>query len=370
MGLTLQRLEFVDFRNYSHLELGGLGRLTVFVGPNATGKTNIIEGIQLLTAQTSFRNPTAAQMVRHGAPFARLDSWASDGARDLRFTLQVVDGKKKRLLNGKPKRAADLRGIVPSVAFTPDDLELARSASAPRRDALDILGSQLSASHHRIRSDYEKALKGKNRLLRDEAPDDLVASMDEVMVMVGAQLTCYRAALFNRLAKAMAGYYAQISNGREELEASYTPSWIEHDPERIVMETPSRDEARDRLESALAARRAEERARHRSVVGPHADHLDFFIDGRNAAFYGSQGQRRSLVLAFKLAETALIEEMLDQKPVLLLDDVMGELDADRRRALLAFALEDLQTFITTTGLSYFGGDLLSRADVVELPIKA
>ena len=161
MGLTLQRLEFVDFRNYSHLELGGLGRLTVFVGPNATGKTNIIEGIQLLTAQTSFRNPTAAQMVRHGAPFARLDSWASDGARDLQFTLQVVDGKKKRLLNGKPKRAADLRGIVPSVAFTPDDLELARSASAPRRDALDILGSQLSASHHRIRSDYEKALKGK-----------------------------------------------------------------------------------------------------------------------------------------------------------------------------------------------------------------
>ena len=370
MGLTLQRLEFVDFRNYSHLKLGGLGRLTVFVGPNATGKTNIIEGIQLLTAQTSFRNPTAAQMVRHGAPFARLDSWASDGARDLQFTLQVVDGKKKRLLNGKPKRAADLRGIVPSVAFAPDDLELARSASAPRRDALDILGSQLSASHHRIRSDYEKALKGKNRLLRDEAPDDLVASMDEVMVMVGAQLTCYRAALFNRLAKAMVGYYAQISNGREELEASYTPSWIEHDPERIVMETPSRYEARDRLESALVARRAEERARHRSVVGPHADHLDFFIDGRNAAFYGSQGQRRSLVLAFKLAETALIEEMLDQKPVLLLDDVMGELDADRRRALLAFALEDLQTFITTTGLSYFGGDLLSRADVVELPIKA
>ena len=141
--------------------------------------------------------------------------------------------------------------------------------------------------------------------------------------MVGAQLTCYRAALFNRLAKAMAGYYAQISNGREELEASYTPSWIEHDPERIVMETPSRDEARDRLEFALVARRAEERARHRSVVGPHADHLDFFIDGRNVAFYGSQGQRRSLVLAFKLAETALIGEMLDQKPVLLLDDVMG-----------------------------------------------
>ena len=370
MGLMLRRLEFVDFRNYSHLELTDLGKLTVFVGPNAIGKTNIIEGIQLLTAQASFRNPSAAQMVRHGAPFARLDSWASDGSRDLQFTLQVVDGKKKRLLNSKAKRAADLRGIVPSVAFTPDDLELARSASAPRRDALDVLGAQLSANHHRIRSDYEKALKGKNRLLRDEAPDDLIASMDEVMVMVGAQLTCYRAALFSRLAKAMGACYAQIANGKERLEASYTPSWMEPDPDAIVMQTPSRDEARSRIESALAARRDEERARRRSVVGPHADHLDFFIDGRNAAVYGSQGQRRSLVLAFKLAETALIEDMLDQKPVLLLDDVMGELDSDRRRALLAFALADLQTFITTTGLSYFSDDLLSRADVVELPMKS
>ena len=370
MGLALKRLEFVDFRNYPRLELDGLGRLTVFVGPNAVGKTNIIEGIQLLTAQTSFRNSTAAQMIRQGAPFARLDCWARDGSRDLEFTLQIADGKKKRLLNGKPKRAADLRGIVPSVAFTPDDLELSRSASAPRRDALDALGAQLSANHHRIRSDYERALRGKNRLLRDEAPDDLLASMDAGMVMVGAQLTCIRAALFARLAKAMSGYYGQISSGKERLEASYTPSWMEHDPERVVMEAPSRDEAPARLEESLVARRGEERARHRSVVGPHADHLDFFIDGRNAAVFGSQGQRRSLVLAFKLAETALIEDMLDQKPVLRLDDVMRELDADRRRARLAFALEDLQTFITTTGLSYFGGDLLARADVIELPLRA
>ena len=100
-------------------------------------------------------------------------------------------------------------------------------------------------------------------------------------------------------------------DGKERLEASYTPSWMEHDPDAIVMQTPSRDEARSRIESALAARRDEERARRRSVVGPHADHLDFFIDGRNAAVYGSQGQRRSLVLAFKLAETALSEDMLD-----------------------------------------------------------
>lgn len=370
MGLMIQRLKFVDFRNYPHLDLQDLGRLTVFVGPNATGKTNIIEGIQLLTAQTSFRKPSVIQLIRKGADFARIDAWVSDGSRDLQLTMQLQEGKRKRLLNGKPKRSADLRAVIPSVAFTPDDLDLARSASAPRRDALDALGSQLSANHHRLCLDYDKAMRGKNRLLKEEAPQALIESCDEVMVMVGAQLTCYRAALFSRLAKEMGEYYREISGGKERLEASYTPSWIEHDPSVVHNEAPSKDEARQALKRALSARRAEELARHRSVVGPHADHLDFFIDGSNAAFFGSQGQRRSLVLAFKLAETRLIEEMLDQKPVLLLDDVMGELDEDRRRALLSFASRDLQTFITATGLRYFDEKLMSQAQVYTLPFIA
>ena len=189
-------------------------------------------------------------------------------------------------------------------------------------------------------------------------------------MLIGAQLTCYRAALFSRLTKAMGDYYREISGGHEEFQASYTPSWVDHDPETVFTATPTRDEARAALQDSLAMRRSEERSRHRSVVGPHADHLDFFIDGRNAAHYGSQGQRRSLVLAFKLAETALIEDMLGQKPVLLLDDVMGELDATRRAALLSFALDGLQTFITATGLHYFDESLVAKADVMELPLNA
>ena len=106
MGLALTKLEFSDFRNYRHLRLDGLGPLTVFVGPNAAGKTNIVEGIQLLTAQSSFRNPTVSQMVREGAPCARLDAWAQDGSRDLQLTVQMEAGRTRRLLNGKAKRAA------------------------------------------------------------------------------------------------------------------------------------------------------------------------------------------------------------------------------------------------------------------------
>jgi len=101
-------------------------------------------------------------------------------------------------------------------------------------------------------------------------------------------------------------------------------------------------------------------------VGPHADRIEFFIDGKNAALFGSQGQQRSVVLAFKLAEATLIQDILRQKPVLLLDDVMSELDAARRRALVAFISGDIQTFITTTNLAYFDDDLLGGARIVEL----
>ena len=369
MGLVVRRLSFRNFRNYGSLDLDDLGPLTIFVGPNATGKTNIVEGIQLLTAQTSFRNPTAAQLVKEGEPFARLDAWFGDGSRQLQSTLQIEDGRKKRLLNGKAKRAADMRGIMPSVAFTPDDLDLARSASTPRRSALDALGSQLSANHHRICSDYEKALRSKNRALKDEAPQPLIDSLDEVMILVGAQLSCYRCALFTRLGEEMSAYYRDISGGRETLQFGYTPSWVQHDPSKPAHRAFTRDEARQAMADALAAKGTEERARRRALVGPHADHLDFFIDGRNAAAFGSQGQKRALVLSFKLAETSLIEAMLGQKPVLLLDDVMGELDAARRRALVEFVSQGIQTFITATDLSYFSESLIGEASVLELPFK-
>ena len=164
----------------------------------------------------------------------------------------------------------------------------------------------------------------------------------------------------------MASYYAEITDAHERLDAGFVPSWEEHDPLSFATRTFGRDEAREALADALARRGGEERVRKRALVGPHADRIEFFIDGKNAALFGSQGQQRSVVLAFKLAEATLIQDILRQKPVLLLDDVMSELDAARRRALVAFISGDIQTFITTTNLAYFDDDLLGGARIVEL----
>lgn len=369
MSLELVKLSFTNFRNYPSLQLDQLGKMVVFVGENAIGKTNILEGISLLSTQTSFRSAQAAQLVLKGADFARVDGWVEDVSRNLQITLELKEGRQRRFLNGKPKKIGEMRGVVPSVAFTPDDLELSRGASGPRRNALDKLGAQLSANHHTICSDYRKTVQSKNKLLKDAVASDLLDSYNEVLVMVGAQLTCYRAALFMRLGEYMATYYRSISRGRECLEVSYTPSWVDYDADVIVRETPQRDEARANLHEALRRNREEELRRHSSLVGPHADHLDFFIDGNNAAFFASQGQKRSIVLAFKLSETALVKELLGQNPLLLLDDVVGELDEERTKALFGYIAGDLQTFITTTSLHYFSDEMLSQALVFKLPFN-
>ncbi len=369
MGLAITHISFADFRNYERFELDGIGPLTVFVGPNAIGKTNIVEGVQLLTAQTSFRHPTGLQLVREGARVANLRMRAEDESRQLDFMSVVAEGKRTFSLNGKAKRAADLKGLLPSVAFTPDDLALAKGAMTIRRNALDEVGSQLSRNHYLIRRDFDKVLRQKNALLKDESDRLLLESVNELMVTCGAQLVCYRAALFAKLARYMSSYYADIAGRGERLQARYAPSWLAEGEYLEEGETIGRDDARAAMSEALCSNLDRECARKRSLIGPHADRIEFFIDGRLAGVFGSQGQQRSLVLAFKLAEVSLLRDILGQNPVLLLDDVMSELDETRRRALVRFVSGDIQTFVTTANLAYFDDDLLSSARIVELPMR-
>lgn len=368
VDLSITHISFANFRSYEAFDLDDIGSLTVLVGPNAVGKTNVVEGIQLLTSQSSFRHPTTDALVRDGASFARLEADVTDGNRLLSLALRIEEGKRRFFLNDKPKHAADLKGLIPSVTFTPDDLELAKGSMSLRRSSIDALGSQLSSNHYLIRRDYEKVLRHKNRLLKEDATPVLVESIDEMVVTCGAQLAAYRSALFDKLSRSMSTYYREITEGREQLSACYIPSWEPHDPSVMTSYLFGRDEARERLARALAERRRDEQERRRALVGPHADRIEFFINGKNVSSFGSQGQQRSVVLAFKLAEAALIQDMLHQKPVLLLDDVMSELDETRRRALVTFIAGDIQTFITTANLAYFDADLLSAARIVTLPL--
>lgn len=367
--LRVESISLHDFRNFREFSMRGIGPLTILVGPNAVGKTSVIEAIQMMTALRSFRTNQHSQMIRWGSPTACVDAGLSGAGRILEMSLSLRDGKRGYALNGKAKRVQDLKGQLPAVSFSPDDLNLVKGPDSNRREAVDALGTQLSKNFYAVKSDYAKLIRQRNRALKDGASDAYIESIDDVLVLVAAQLVSYRLHIIGRMQPAFGDYYRDISGGAESLGVRYLPSWLwDADGGDVLSGSFEFDkhECAQVLQRSLASRRGEERARGKTVIGPHADKLSFMLDGRDALHFSSQGQQRSIVLAFKLAEAAVIDRTLDQRPVLLLDDVLSELDEARRRYFMGFISNDLQTFITTTNAECLDREVREEARIVNL----
>jgi DNA replication and repair protein RecF len=357
-------LSLADFRNYGRLDLEPHPALTVLVGANAVGKTNVIEALQLVTAGISFRRPKWEELVRWGSTRALVTMSAHEADRSVDVALEAgPDGTHSFALNGQVKRRTrDAIGAVPSVTFTPDDLSLVKGPSERRRSAIDDLGEQMSPTYGSLRRDYGRAVRQRNALLREETAGAQLTVWDEQVARLGAQLVTHRLRLLGRLMERAASHYSRLAGG-ESLAWKYE--------DRCGLAGLSGDEAtKDRVEecitSELARRQTEERRRAVTLVGPHRDDVVFEIGGRAARSFASQGQQRSAALAWKLAEVDVIEDVMRRRPVLLLDDVMSELDAARRTALSGAVSGRTQTFITTTNLGYFDTAEIADATIVEL----
>jgi DNA replication and repair protein RecF len=364
VSLRVTSLDLTDFRSYERFTLQLDDRVTVLTGPNGAGKTNAVEALQMLTAGVSFRNPQWGELVRWGASKASAVMEASGDGRRLNVSLEITaEGRRSYRVNGTSRRKmSEVTGILPSVLFTPDDLRVVKDSADRRRETLDRLGDQLSPAYASIRAEYDKTLRQRNALLKEEVvPEATMDAWTERLVELGASLALHRMRLFERMAPAAAGIYAVLSGG-EELSISYHSS--------IAGELATSSEEKQELITLfgmkLAEKRSEERARRNTVVGPHRDDVVFSIEGRDARAFGSQGQQRSVSLSWKLAEVHAVEEVTGSEPLLLLDDVMSELDQARRHALASFVGERAQTVITTANLGYFSDELIRDAKVVEI----
>jgi DNA replication and repair protein RecF len=364
VSLRITSVELKDFRSYERLELSPDSRITVLAGPNAAGKTNIIEAVQLLTTGVSFRNPLWADLVKWGAPAARATMIAEGDGRKLEVSLDITEaGRRTFRVNGTVRRRkAEVTGILPSVMFTPDDLRMVKESPDRRRDALDALGRQLSAAYGSILAEYDRALRQRNALLKYEAHDpEAMTAWTQRLVEIGSSLSRHRLRLFERLAPYVSGLYGTLSGG-EQLSVSYHSSVAGE-----VSEIPETgDEFHNLFARRLEEKASEEAARRSTAIGPHRDDVIFKVDKRDARSFASQGQQRTAVLAWKLAEVHVVEDVTGGEPVLLLDDVMSELDEDRRRALAAFVGERVQTIVTTTNPGYFEPTFIDSATVVQV----
>lgn len=356
-GIRATRLTVRGYRSFEDFELTLDPRITVLVGRNAVGKTNLVEALQLLTSGSSFRRPSPAELLREGSSAGRARLGIEGEGRLLDMEMRLADGKRTFARNGKRVTAAGVRGVLPSVLFCPDDLDMVKRSASVRRAALDSFGVQLNEQYAKLVSAYERTVEQRNSLLRDCPSDSLLEAWDESLAATGAQLLLHRSSLLGRIREHFVDVYRAIAP-HEEPDVAYEPT--------IGASTGTRDELTALFLAALRARREEELRRGMTLVGPHRDEILFRIDGRSARDYGSQGQQRSIVLAWKIAEVQVTRDILGYPPLLLLDDVMSELDASRRDAIIGFVADEVQTVITTTNLGYFSQEMLDRASVTRI----
>ena len=341
-------LELANFRNYAALRLDPPEGACVVVGANAQGKSNLLEALALLAVGKSFRAGRESDMIAIGAPSGSASARVRTRNGDVQATCVITragDGARKRFLrNGRVVPYARFLGGVAAVTFVPADLQLVSGPASLRRRFLNTALSQSLRSYYRDLAAYAKVLTQKNALLRsgDAGNRMLLATYNDQLAQLGAHLVCARAAYVRRLAREAAAAHAKWVGAHDELEIAYAPNPAQPD------EVPAA--VANTLRAALDAATKAELARKLSLAGPHRDDIELSLGSRPLARFGSQGQQRTAVLALKAAEYALARLAAGEAPLLLLDDVFSELDAQRRNAFFSSIAGFEQAFITTTDL--------------------
>ncbi len=335
-AVHLAHLRLREFRNYARLDADFSPGFHVLLGNNAQGKTNILEAIYLLATLRSFRGVGGAQMIRHGEKgyFIGANVVAADRHE---IKLYWASRERKVTLDGQPvRKLTDFFGVFRAVVFCTEDLQLVKGTSRIRRRFLDLILAQTQPGYLPLLQRYASALRSRNSLLKRRVIDEAaLESFSHELVAVGVRLIEARRTLLPRLSPLARLAYRRVANDAEELRLEYQPS-IQAD---FALE--------------LARSRDRERAARCTVVGPHRDDLALLLGDRSAAQFGSEGQKRTLAIALKMSQAEYLTGLLGSPPVLLIDDVMGELDATRRAGLMPL-LERAhhasgQVFMTCTG---------------------
>ncbi len=315
--MHLLHLRLRDFRNYARLDADFPAGFHLLLGDNAQGKTNLLEAIYLLATLRSFRGVGGAQMVRHGQKGYFVSATVSSQAEhDIKIYWSPA--QRKLSLDGQPvRKLGDYLGVVRAVVFCTEDLQLIKGVARLRRRFMDLLLAHTHASYLPVLQRYARAVRSRNALLRQRFVDEAaLEGFTHELIEAGRQIMDFRRELLPRVAGLARQTYARVARAAEPLELAYQPS-VQHD---FAVE--------------LARNRARERAFRSTIIGPHRDELQLRLDGKSAAKFASEGQKRSLAIALKLAQAEYLTDIHGVPPILLIDNVMGELDAKRRAAFL------------------------------------
>jgi DNA replication and repair protein RecF len=327
----LRDLRLHHFRCFDHLIFEPSPGLNLITGGNAQGKSSLLEAACVLLRLQSPRSASLSEAVRFNEPGFLLDGHWNDRHMSVRF----VDSLKAFALDSKPQsRTADYLAVARVSWISNDDLLLVRGSGSHRRRYLDFLGAQVAPNYLRHLRAYERALRSRNALLKEDRPRREIEAFDKPLLEAGGHLLAARRELCLDVAPLAATALRVISGGSEQLELAYQPG------------------SSDDFSVSLEASRAEETRVRTTVIGPHRDDIEIVLEGRDAASFASEGQQRSVALALKLGQARSLEKAADAPPLFLIDDVFGELDPVRRNNLLAALPSTAQKLVTATTLQW------------------
>jgi len=387
--LIVEHLSLLNFRNYASLELELPPNIMVLQGDNAQGKSNLLEAIYLLATSRSPHTTNERELINWSAlreelPVCRLAADVQRAGRNLsleialrgkpaalseaedsfspwRSALKAPPIHKRIRVNGVVRRAVDLIGQINVVLFSVQDINIVGGEPALRRRYLDITNSQIDPHYLRQLQRYHRVLWQRNRLLRqiaeNQASPDELSFWDQELVQTGAYLTVQRDHMVAELEHLTRVIHDEVSSDQEKLRLAYLRSI---DKERGKGDSRIEETAEVYARSLHAARK-KEIAQGMSLVGPHRDDLRFLTDEIDLGIFGSRGQQRTAALSLKLAEAKFMLSKTGDNPILLLDDVLSELDGQRRHHLLGTVARYQQVLMTTTNLDDFEPDSLKQA---------
>ncbi len=365
--MFLQSLQLRYFRNYKEQLIEFAAPKTILVGNNAQGKSNLLEAVELLATLRSHRMARDKELVRDGEPIAQIKASLKRqaGISDLTLTIRR-NGRRTVNLNGENlRRQTDFLGVLNAVEFSSLDLDLVRGGPEGRRHWLDTLLIQLEPIYAYILQQYNQVLRQRNAFLKRHVETLNLGAVQTELSVWDAQLTANgtrvirrRDRAIQRLAPIAAAWHASISGSTEVLEVKYAPN--------VPLEQNNLETVQQAFLEKIQQRSVAELHQATTLVGPHRDEVELTINQTPARQYGSQGQQRTLVLALKLAELQLIEEVVGEPPLLLLDDVLAELDPSRQNQLLDAIQDRFQTLITTTHLGSFDSQWLNSSQILAV----
>lgn len=357
--MEIKKLKLVNFRNYDNLEIDFNKKNTIFIGNNAQGKTNILESIYVLGLTKSFLNVNEKNLIKFDKEFAKIQGTILNNNIESKLEILINEkGKKVKINNHEVKKLSNYISRLNVIIFSPDNIRLLKESPAFRRRYLNIEISQLYGDYIRLLNDFNTILKQRNEYLKvislkNECDNNYLDILDSKYAQLSVDIYNYRKRFFDKINENLSIYYKNIT-GYDGLNVKYISN-IDYNEDNKIMYENFYKKLKDNYNRDLYYKI--------SMLGPHRDDFKIELDGKDILLYGSQGQVRCSIITFKFAEIPIFNSILDISPILLLDDIFSELDVEKKKKLISFLPDYIQTIITTTDLNMINTSLFKDLDV-------